>query len=63
MSHFPAGHIRLHLKRGVQELPRTTLLDILGSAERHERGLDLAADVLAARLEGLAPVEPWDSHA
>lgn len=43
-------HFLIH--RALQQLPQSVLRDLAGAADRRQRGLQLAADIFAARFAG-----------
>ena len=46
--------LRIHYRRAIQSLPKSTLRDLASNGETRERAIELAVDILVARLEELA---------
>lgn len=50
MRQLTPAELRFQIRRGLQQLPRSTLRDLAGAADRREAGLEAAADVIMARF-------------
>lgn len=59
MPRLTESETRFQLKRALQQLPRSTLQDLVaGGRDRRKRGLEAAVDVLMARFEQLQVFGP-----
>ncbi|WP_114952241.1 hypothetical protein [Sphingosinicella terrae] len=55
---FPESELRFLIKRGLQQLSRSLLRDLAGTAEKRDAALEMAVDIMVVRFHRLSIQAP-----